>query len=198
MKIIKGQVVALNIGTKDNEMAKESCQTLEAELDGFLGDRHQSIQRECWKGDKQAEGVIRRNERQWSAMSEEDLLKIQKTMDLKEKLTAASLGVNICFKGIPDLSLLAKGTILKFPSGAELQVEEYNPPCIEMGEKIASLYSTHSGKTIADSDFPQAAAFCRGLVGVIEVAGAIKLGDEVIVTAYQPPVWIKRLLTAKD
>jgi MOSC domain-containing protein YiiM len=194
MKMIKGKVVALNIGAKDIELTKQSCLSLEAELDGFVGDRHQSAQRACWIGDKQAEGVVRRNERQWSAMAEEELLKIEQTMDLKETLTAASLGVNICFKGIPDLSLLPKGTILKFPSGAELQVEEYNPPCIEMGEKVASSYSTHSGRAIADADFPKAAAFCRGVVGVVEVAGTINLEDEVIVIPYQPPVWISRLL----
>ena len=194
MKMIKGQVVALNIGSKNIELTKQSCKSLEAELDGFIGDRHQSVQRACWKGDKQAEGVVRRNERQWSAMSEEELLKIEKTMDLKETLTAASLGVNICFKGIPDLSLLPKGTILKFPSGAELQVEEYNPPCIEMGQKVASSYSTNSEKAIAETDFPKAAAFCRGVVGVVDVAGTINLDDEVIVSPYQPPVWVSRLL----
>ena len=196
MKNILGKLVSVNLGTKGSDLIKEPCEVLQAELDGFVGDRHRSLQRECWEGDKQPEGTIRRNERMWSAMSIEELSQIEKTMDLKEPLTAASLGVNLCFEGIPNLSLLARGTIIKFPSGAELMVEEYNPPCIEMGQKVASMYSTNSSEPLADTAFPQAAMFCRGLVGVIEVAGTIQAGDEVKIIAYQPPVWISRLRDA--
>ena len=32
-----------------------------------------------------------------------------------------------------------------------------------------------------------------GLVGVVEVAGAINAGDDVIVEIYKPPIWLARL-----
>jgi hypothetical protein len=193
MTTVIGKLQSLNLGSSDTDLSKIPCESLQAELDGFVGDRHGSNQRQCWAGDKQPESTIRRNERQWSAMSMEELTRIEQAMDLKEPLSAAHLGVNLCFSGIKDFSLLAKGSLLKFPSGAELLVEEYNPPCIEMGHKIASLYTSNSGIPLVDTDFTKAAAFCRGLVGVVEVAGIINAGDAVTVIPYREPVWITRL-----
>ena len=78
-------------------------------------------ERKAWDvGDKQVSGTIRRNERQWSAVSLEELAEIAQTMDLSESLSAATVGANICLSGVPNLSHLPKGSILKFPSGAEI------------------------------------------------------------------------------
>ena len=193
MKNIVGKVVEINLGGVEEELAKHACSSLDAQLDGFVGDRHRGLSREAWHGDKQPEGTIRRNERQWSAMSVEELTAIADKMDLKQSLTAANLSVNLCFSGIPQLSLLPKGTILQFPSGAELMVEEYNPPCSEMSVKDADNFTTNSGTPLTKLAFTQAAIFTRGLVGVIEVAGKINIGDEVIVNTYQPPIWMAKL-----
>ena len=171
------------------ELGKEPRPFLEAGLEGFKDDRHRSYSRETWKGDKQSEGTVRRNERQWSAVSVEELAEIQEAMDLNEPLTAASIGANICLSGVPDLSHLPKGTILKFPSGAELMVEEYNTPCLEMSRKLASIHTTISGQPIVDTAFSKAAKHNRGVVGVIEVAGIIHAGDEVTIKPYAPPKW---------
>ena len=192
MNKIIGQVDSVYLGTSEETLSKQPCDCLDAQLDGLVGDRHGSFEREAWgAGDKQAEGVIRRNERQWSAVSVEELTAITQAMDLAEPLTAASLGANLCLSGIPRLSRLPKGSILKFPSGAELMVEEYNPPCLDMGKKLASIHSTQSGKAIHDTAFSQAAQYTRGLVGVVEVPGIINAGDSVEVTVYQPPLWLR-------
>ncbi|WNC68856.1 hypothetical protein RI845_01580 [Thalassotalea nanhaiensis] len=193
MKKIVGKLVAVNLGKETDGLAKSPTNYLHAELDGFVGDRHRSIQRQCWQGDKQAKGSIRRNERQWSATSIEELAEITEKMDLSQPLTADKVSVNLCFEGIPKLSLLPKGSILKFSSGAELMVEEYNPPCVEMGEKLAEIFSTNSGKDLVATDFTKAAAFSRGLVGVVEVAGKLSVGDQVSVSVYQPPLWIAKM-----
>ncbi len=66
-----------------------------------------------------------------------------------------------------------------FPSGAKLVAVEYNPPCIEVGEKLAAKYCTRSGRALAPRDFPVAAIGLRGLVGVVDVPGVISVGDEV-------------------
>ena len=188
MKKITAKVTSLHLGSS-GDLAKDPCSSLRAELDGFADDRHASFSRETWAGDKQAKGTVRRNERQWSAVSVEELVQIQEAMDLCEPLTAASLGANICLSGVPDLSRLPKGTLLKFPSGAELMVEEYNPPCLEMGEKLASMHHTNSGKALRDTSFSKAAQYTRGVVGVVEVAGVINTGDDVEIKLYQPPKW---------
>jgi len=192
MNKITGLVDSVYLGTSEETLSKQPRDSLNAQLDGLVGDRHGSIEREAWgAGDKQVEGVIRRNERQWSAVSVEELAAIAKAMDLTEPLSAASLGANLCLSGVPELSRLPKGSILKFPSGAELMVEEYNPPCLDMGKKLASIHSTQSGKAIHDTAFSQAAQYTRGLVGVVEVPGMINAGDRVEVTVYQPPLWLR-------
>jgi MOSC domain-containing protein YiiM len=186
---LEGKIHSLYTGS-EGDLGKDPCASIQVQLDGLAGDRHRSFERESWgAGDKQPEGTVRRNERQWSAVSIEELAEISAAMDLKEPLLAASLGANLCFEGIPNLSCLPKGTILKFPSGAELMVEEYNPPCLDMGKKLAAMHTTNSGKSLRDTAFSTAAQYLRGLVGVVEVAGIIEKGDAVTVIPYQAPHW---------
>lgn len=184
-------VVSVHAGSND-DLSKEEHETIQVELDGIVGDRHRSISRETWAGDKQPQGTVRRNERQWSAMSVEELTHIQEAMDLNEPLTAARLGANLCLSGVRQLSRLPKGTVLKFSSGAELVVEEYNPPCHDMGKQLADEFTTRSGVALSSTAFSQAAKLTRGVVGVVEVAGSISRGDEVIVELYETPSWLVR------
>ena len=188
---IAGRVVSVHAGSNE-DLSKEEHATIQVELDGVVGDRHQSYERTTWAGDKQPEGTTRRNERQWSAVSIEELAEIQQVMDLTEPLTATCLGANLCLAGIKELSRLPKGTVLKFPSGAELMVEEYNPPCHDMGRKLASKYTSHSGEPLSSTAFSKAAKLTRGIVGVVEVGGAINAGDVVTVELYEAPAWLAR------
>jgi hypothetical protein len=191
VKKIIAHVVSVHSGSND-DLSKEEHPSIQIELDGVVGDRHRSFERTTWEGDKQPEGTTRRNERQWSAVSVEELADIQETMDLDAELTAAQVGANICFQGIPGLSRLPKGTLLKFPSGAELIVEEYNPPCHDMGRKLAAVHTTRSGDALSSTAFSKAAKLTRGVVGVVEAAGPISTDDEVIVEVYEAPAWLKR------
>ena len=191
MEKVEGIVVSVHVGPAD-VFAKEPRESIQAELDGIVGDRHRSHHRSAWAGDKQAEGTVRRNERQWSAMSVEEIADISHAMDLAEPLSAAQLGANICLSGVPQLSRLPKGTILKFPSGAELMVEEYNPPCHGMGQELADTMQSRSGRPIESTVFSKAAKLTRGIVGVVEVPGEIKAGDDVSIEVYQTPPWLVR------
>ncbi len=189
MKRSIAQVDSVCLGMSEHDLDKDACQSLDAQLSGFIGDRHGSFERETWSGgDKQVEGTIRRNERQWSAVSTEELAEITLAMDLKEPLTAGSLGANLRFSWAPN-----KGSILRFPSGAELMVEEYNPPCLAMGEKLAAIHRTNSGIKLLDRAFSMAAKCRRGVVGVIEVPGIINAGDEVAVIPYRSPTWLGKV-----
>jgi hypothetical protein len=185
-----GRVVSVHCGAGDT-LGKEARDVIEVELDGIVSDRHRGYTRKNWKGDKQSEGIIRRNERHWSAVSVEELAGIQLAMNLTRPLLAESLGANLCLQGVPDLSRLARGTLLKFSSGVELMVEEYNPPCREMGEKLSAMHTSNSGEWIPAGVFSQAAKFLRGVVGVVEVAGIISSGDEVIVKPPHLPKWLR-------
>lgn len=189
--MIKAKVVSVHAGVSDQSLKKQEA-AIVVELDGVVGDHHRSYTRKTWAGDKQPAGTIRRNERQWSAVSVQELTDIQNAMDLVEPLTGAALAANICLDGIDQFSRLPKGTILRFPSGAELMVAEYNPPCLGMGTKLASVYKTNSGKPLENTAFSKAAKLTRGLVGVVETAGIIKVGDDVEITPYEHPAWLVR------
>ena len=191
MQELTAKIVSVHSGNND-DLSKEAHESIQVELDGIVGDRHRSYVRDTWKGDKQPFGTVRRNERQWSAVSVDELSAISEAMDLKDSITAASVGANLCIDGIPDLSRLPKGTLLKFSSGAELIVEEFNPPCADMSKIQASLHETRSGKPISDTAFSKAAKLSRGVVGVVEAAGTISAGDEVTVVLYETPSWLER------
>ena len=190
MEPLTGTVVSVHTGGSGS-LEKAACQGIEFALDGVVGDRHRGLSRCCWSGDKQAEGVERRNERQWSAISAEELEAISATMELAEPLQAATLGVNLCLAGVGELSRLPRGTLLSFSSGVVLMVEEYNPPCADMGAEIARLHRHSSGQQLAAEAFSQAAKFSRGLVGVVEVAGSVAVGDTFRVEPEQLPKWLR-------
>jgi hypothetical protein len=184
---LTGRIISLHKG--DNEdLSKDSQDSLAAEIGGFAGDKHQGPVREAWEGEWEPAGSIRRNERNWSGVSLEELAHITERLELTDALTPATLGANLCVDGIPDFSLLPKGTKLVFPSGAVLLVEEYNPPCSDMGARIAECYSTRSGEQLTNQAWLRPAAGRRGVVGVIDVPGEICVGDEVEVRVYQEPV----------
>jgi len=184
MKKITGTLVSIHTGNNE-DLSKDACQSVQAELDGFVGDKHRGQSREAYAGDDEPPGTIRRNERQWSGVSVEELAVIQERLDLESPLSPSTLGANICVEGVPDFSDLPKGTKLVFPSGAVLLVEENNPPCVDMGEQIASKYNTKSGKTLTRGEFLRPAVGRRGVVGVVDVPGEIVAGDEVLVKVYE-------------
>jgi len=189
-KII-AKIVSVHSGSND-DLSKEAHGSIQVELDGIVGDRHRSYVRDTYKVDKQPFGTVRRNERQWSAVSVEELAAISEAMDLKEPITAASVGANLCVEGIPELSRLPKGTLLQFSSGTELIVEEFNPPCSDMSKIQAARHETRLGEPVPDTAFSKAAKLSRGVVGVVEAAGKINAGDEVTVVLYETPSWLAR------
>ncbi len=191
MKKIVAKIVSVHSGSND-DLSKEAHASIQVELDGIVGDRHRSYVRDTYKVDKQPYGTVRRNERQWSAVSVEELASISAEMNLQEGITATSVGANLCIEGIPELSRIPKGTLLQFPSGAELIVEEFNPPCSDMSKIQASLHHAQSGEPVSDTAFAKAAKLSRGLVGVVEAAGTINAGDEVTIVIYETPSWLAR------
>ena len=182
-KEITGSVTSVHI-SNNGDISKELTETIQVEFDGIVADKHRSYMRGTYEGESVPEGTVRRNDRQWSAVSLEELTKIQESMELETTLTATTLTANLCFKGIPNFSQLPKGSQLCFPSGAILMVEDYNPPCSYMSEKIAQTHTTTSGQPPKRLAFVKAAKRLRGLVGVVDVVGVINAGDEVTVKVF--------------
>ncbi len=186
-----GEVVSVHVGEK-GVLSKAPMQNIKLDIDGIVGDRHRGFARKCWDAnDKQVGGTLRRNERQWSAIAQEDLEEITEKLQLSEPLKASSVGVNICLKGIPNFSRLPRGTMLEFTSGAKLMVEEYNPPCSGISNFIAGSFSSNCNSGLSPTSFSSASKFTRGLVGVVEVPGIISIGDSVAVLNEKLPKWLR-------
>ncbi|MEM1156413.1 MAG: MOSC domain-containing protein [Pseudomonadota bacterium] len=180
-----GRVVSVHVGTGD-DMSKQPQARVEVEQDGFAGDKHRGFTRVAYDHDKDPKGTVRRNERQWSGVSLEELEQLSASLGLPKTISAQDLGANLCIAGIDSFSALKKGTRLMFSSGAVLAIEEYNPPCKDMGEKIAGLYASVDS-ILQSRDFVKAAARSRGVVGVVEVPGMIAEGDDVTLEAPWEP-----------
>ena len=183
MKEVEGVLRSVHAGSND-DYSKASRPSFEVDLEGFPGDRHRGFQRLAQSWDPEPTGTPRRNERQWSGVSVEELELIRSAMDLSEALTAETLGANVCVEGVPHFSQLPKGSRLIFPSGAVLVVEEENPPCTWMADQVAARHSTNSGEPVRGNRFPKAALSLRGVGGVVDVPGAIHEGDRVRVRIY--------------
>ena len=192
MKKIIGKIDSLFLGVIEEELIKGSVKQLEFRLDGVIGDRHAGFERVTWEGDdKQVANTLRRNERQWSAVSLEELDEISEKMNLRVPLNAGDIGANFCVSGANNFSKLTKGTIFKFDSGVELIVEEYNPPCLGMSKNLAQKILDKNGNVLDETLFLQVAKYLRGLVGVVEVPGIIHKNDEFLIIPYTSPRWAK-------
>ncbi len=148
MKKLVGTLVSVHTGNNP-DYSKDAQPSARMELDGFVGDKHRSFERIAQSYDPDPTGTVRRNERQWSGVSNEELAIIAERLDLKEPLMAATLGANVCVEGIPAFSRLARGSRLVFPSGAVLVIEEGNPPCVDISDSIAAAHTTRSGEPVA-------------------------------------------------
>ena len=192
MKKIIGKIDSLFLGVIEEELIKRSVKQLEFRLDGVIGDRHAGFERVTWEGDdKQVANTLRRNERQWSAVSSEELDEISEKMNLRVPLNAGDIGANFCVSGANNFSKLPKGTIFKFDSGVELIIEEYNPPCLGMSKNLAQKILDKNGNVLDETLFLQVAKYLRGLVGVVEVPGMIHKNDEFLIIPYTSPRWAK-------
>ena len=192
MKKIIGKIDSLFLGVIEEELIKGSVKQLEFRLDGVIGDRHAGFERVTWEGDdKQVANTLRRNERQWSAVSSEELDEISEKMNLRVPLNAGDIGANFCVSGANNFSKIPKGTIFKFDSGVELIVEEYNPPCLGMSKNLAQKILDQNGNVLDETLFLQVAKYLRGLVGVVEVPGMIHKNDKFLIIPYTSPRWAK-------
>ena len=192
MRKLEGTLVSVHTGSKgeykagdSEDYSKRAKTSVQVELDGFVGDRHRGFERVAQSYDIDPTGTIRRNERQWTGVSVEELAIIAERLDLNEPLMAATLGANICVEGIPEFSKLAQGSRLVFPSGAVLVIEECNPPCADIADQIVAAHTTRSGEPVAGKMFPKYAMGLRGVNGVVDVAGLIEPGDRVIVEVHE-------------
>ena len=191
MELLRGTVASLFLGARGT-LSKAAQSSLEFAPDGIVGDRHRGLTRKAWEQtDKQPGGTDRRNERQWSAVAQEDLDQASQVLSLTKPLSAGDVAVNLSISGVPDFSRLPRGTTLTFEGGVVLMVEEYNPPCSRMSQYVSESHEATPGVPLGEGDFIEASKFSRGLVGVVEVPGVVSVGEGVSVAPEVLPKWLR-------
>lgn len=179
---LEGTIKGLYLGVTPDSLVTTSANYIQAEIGGMNHqggkDRHYGTEKISGVREKNLYDSSRiRNNRQWSAVSTEELSHIAQQMDVPE-LKPEWLGANILLEGIPRLTSLPPLTYLVIPSvqpkhpKAVLVVYEENLPCKAPGEVIERRYG---GK---GRFFPKASLGYRGLVGWVEQPGRIHEGDK--------------------
>jgi hypothetical protein len=158
---------------------------LQLGFEGVPGDRHRGWTRPAdarvpWY----PRGTTIRNIRQISLLAPDELAEIARKLGLPE-IRAGWLGGNVLLSGIARLSRLPVGTVLFFPSGATLRIEQMNGPCRLAGASVAEHYPDRKG---LDTRFVAEAKGLRGLVASVEREGVIRSGDTI--GALIPEQWI--------
>ncbi len=178
---LQGHVQALYLGDTRG-LEKTPCQTLEFTFEGIPGDKHAGFTKPAdARNPEYQRGTMMRNDRQWSAVAPDELAEAARLMGI-DRIDPGWIGANLAFTNIPNFTLLPRGTKLIFPSGAVLVVEAENMPCTGPGRVIAAKYPELK---LSPNRFPKAAMHKRGLVGVVERAGLVRVGEPVTVQIYE-------------
>ncbi|MEM9634308.1 MAG: molybdenum cofactor sulfurase [Pseudomonadota bacterium] len=182
---VAGKVEGVFQTTSPDDFQTVAVDTLELTFEGVPGDRHagytrRSGGREPWY----PRGTEMCNERQISILSLEELAVVAERMEIEE-IRSGWIGGNIAMSGIPNLTQVPPRTRLVFEGGVVIRVDGDNLPCRFAGAAIAENYPGREG---LDLLFPKKANRLRGLVGYVEIPGAIRAGETV--TAHIPEQWI--------
>ncbi|MEO7719598.1 MAG: hypothetical protein ABIY70_25625 [Capsulimonas sp.] len=155
-------------------LVSEEVNVLHVDTQGVIGDRHYGYSKTILPGDQyNIPGTTIWNGRQWSAISEEELKYLAKTLGIPE-VRPEWLSVNIVFSGI-GISNISKLSRIKFSRGAELLVYGECTPCIRPAQLIAK-YLPNIDNSFAQR-FVNAAIGNRGLVGWVKIGGIIYPND---------------------
>ena len=191
MKFIKnknwvGEITAILRSETKGTLESTAYDTIEFADAGVVGDKHfgftiKSTGREM---SLYPRGTLIRNNRQWSAISEEELADIAMKMGVKT-VKPEWIGANLVIKGIPNFTKLPPLSMLTIrpdaPDKVVLMIYGENKPCKSSHDKIVEKLGFEP--TVG---FVPAAMGQRGLVGWIEKAGHVVVGDKFLVSIPQP------------
>lgn len=157
-------------------LISEPVREARAILEGLEGDRHAGFTRRAdARVPQYPRGTEIHNSRQVSLVAEEELAQIAANLGVPV-VEPEWIGANLVLRGVPNLSRLPPMTRIYFPELAALALEGENHPCLFPGKAIQHAYPDMLGLA---KRFPKAALHLRGVVGWVERAGIIRVGDKV-------------------
>ena len=153
--------------------------SLEFAQEGVTGDKHwgMTMKSNVRQLGMYPRGTVIRNNRQWSAVSVEELQQTADAMGV-EKIQPQWVGANLCVQGIPGFTQLPPFSLLLVRPDSKdkvvLVIYELNLPCAGPHRLITEKIGFEP-----QIDFVKAAMGRRGLVGWVEKAGVINQGDPI-------------------
>lgn len=157
---------------------------LPCDLEGLVGDRHQGYVLSSGGRQKTvyARGTSIRNNRQWTAISGEELATIQHNLGLKETVEAAHIGFNAQIDGLGPITQLPALTHLVFSPHATFAPKRPEDvvwvvyaeilPCEIAGSALAHRFQDPK----LASAFPKASLGLRGCTGYVDKGGLVEEG----------------------
>lgn len=183
---LEGDTVSVLVGLDKKAVLTTRQESVRVTMEGFEGDSHAGITMlSNSRTPHFPRGTVIRNSRQVSIVSLEELALVAALMNLPEILPQW-LGANLCFRHIPNLTLLPPATRLFFPQDTVLVVEGENNPCTRAGRSVQDFNPHLPGLT---NKFPKAAISKRGVVAWVERPGLIEAGDRVRVELARPVMY---------
>lgn len=169
------EVVGIGIADTPGRFETRALTQVVLTYAGLEGDRHAGLTMRSGARQKHVpRGTELRNSWQLSLVSVEELAEIARGLDVPS-VRASTLGANLLLRGAPELTRLAPGSRLIFPSGAMLVVDGENEPCTKSGRALAESLNVPS----VASRFVKIAWGKRGLVAWVERPGLLRVGDVV-------------------
>ena len=171
MKRVTARVEAVCLSMPGVRVAKAPRDEAFLGPHGFVGDRHEA---EFRKSSSSPTGTVP-NQRQWSAVSTEEVAELCADIGVEPAFENGSLGENLRLSGI-RLAEVPEGSVLEFPSGARLSVSGRNDPCVNAARELSTTYGGVVGQYFVKQAFGR-----RGVVGVVLAPGAVRPGDRVAI-----------------
>lgn len=180
-------VVSATLKAEGNSFVSQPVEQLNLTYEGIAGDYHRGLTRKSGAREPwYARGLEMRNERQVSALADDELAEVANNMNL-DGIDPGWIGANLMIDGIANFSLLPPRTVLIFEGGVTLRVDGYNAPCRIAGGEIARALGADAsgvGGDFAATDvalsFKDAGRMKRGLVVWVEREGVIRPGEKVV------------------
>jgi hypothetical protein len=177
--VLEGIVTGVFRSETKGSLESTAYPALEFAHEGVVGDKHfgHTMKSDGRQLGLYLRGTLIRNNRQWSAVSEEELRQIADKMGV-DALRPEWLGANLLVRGIPDFTQLPPLSLLVIRPDEKDKVvlvnHGLNLPCVGPHRKIVEKLGFEP-----ETGFVKAAMGRRGLVGWVEKAGLIHTGDPV-------------------
>ena len=184
---IEGRVTWLGVvPDREAALASDAAERLSLTLAGPEGEDHGGRNRpSCSRvSNVHPKGTEIHNARQVSILCAAGLAEIAAAMGL-EALDPSWLGATMVIEGVPDLSYLPPSSRLRFggPGAVTVVVDLNNRPCHLPAPVIAAAVGE------AGRGFKSAAEGRRGVVGYVERAGGVAVGDPVEIFVPDQRAW---------